>query len=73
MGVRHRDGSRLTVEPEIQSVLDQSGNSPFSQAWVAYWKQHEKDFETQLLPRIVQMTGILQRPVWIVRESLFRV
>src|SRR5271157_5773566 len=28
LGVRHRDGSRLS-EPEIQSILDQSGNSPF--------------------------------------------
>jgi hypothetical protein len=61
LGVRHRDGSRLT-EPEIQSVLDQSGNSPFSQAWDAYWKQHENDFETQLLPLIVPMTGLYNAP-----------
>jgi hypothetical protein len=51
LGVRHRDRSRLS-EPEIQSVLDQSGNSPFSQAWAAYWRQQEKDFETHLLPLV---------------------
>ena len=61
LGLRHRDGSRLT-EPEIQSVLDQNGNSPFSQAWAAYWKQHENDFETQLLPHIFQMTGLYNAP-----------
>jgi hypothetical protein len=61
LGLRHRDGSRLT-EPELRSVLDQSGNSPFSQAWVAYWKQTEKDIETQLLPRVVQMTGLYNAP-----------
>ena len=70
LGVRHRDGSRLT-EPEIQSVLDQSGNSPFSQAWDAYWKQHENDFETQLLPLIVQMTGLYNAPFGPFDNPLF--
>jgi len=62
LGMRHRDGSRLT-DPEIQAILDQSGNSPFSQAWTAYWKQHEKYVETQLLPRIIQMTGPYNAPI----------
>ena len=61
LGLRHRDGGRLT-EPEIQSVLDQSGNSPFSQPWASYWQQHEKEFKTQLLPRLIQMTGIYNAP-----------
>ncbi len=61
LGLRHRDGSRLSG-PEIQSVLDQSGSSPFSQAWAAFWKQHEKEFQTQFLPRIVQMTGPFNAP-----------
>ncbi len=61
LGLRHRDGSRLT-EPEIQSVLDQSGNSPFSQAWEAYWKLHEQEFKALLLPRIWQMTGLYNAP-----------
>lgn len=56
LGIRHRDGSRLT-EPEIQSILDCSDASPYSRAWSVYWKQHEQEFETQLLPHIVQMTG----------------
>ena len=29
LGMRHRDGSRLT-EPEIRAVLEQDGNSQFS-------------------------------------------
>jgi hypothetical protein len=57
LGIRHRDGSRLT-EPEIQAILDQSGNSPFSQGWGTYWKQHEKEFQAQLLPDLIQMTGL---------------
>jgi len=57
LGIRHRDGGRLT-EPEIQAILDQSGNSPFTQAWATYWKRYEKEFETRLLPLIMQMTGL---------------
>jgi len=59
------------TEPEIQAILDQSGNSPFSQAWAAYWKQHEKDFETQLLPRIIQMTGPYNAPFDPSQNPLF--
>ncbi len=61
LGMRHRDGSRLT-EPEIRSILDPKENSKFSQSWDEYWKQHQKEFETQLVPLIYQMTGFYNAP-----------
>ena len=61
LGVRHRDGSRLT-ETEIRSLLDQSGKTPYSRAWGEFWKEHEKEFETQLLPDLIQMTGLYNVP-----------
>ena len=61
LGMRHRDGSRLT-ETEIRSILIQKEKTPFSQAWEEYWKEHEKEFESQLGPRILQMTGFTTPP-----------
>jgi hypothetical protein len=61
LGLRHRDGSRLT-EHEVRSILDQDTNSTFSRAWLAYWNQHEKVFKKQLLPLIYRMTGPFNPP-----------
>ncbi len=42
LGVRHRDGSRLT-DAEIRSLLDQNGNSPYSAPGVSSGKSTRKN------------------------------
>jgi hypothetical protein len=56
LGIRHRDGSRLT-EAEIQSVINSSGNTPFAKAWESFSKQVEKELKSKLLPSLLRMTG----------------
>lgn len=70
LGMRHRDGSRLT-ETEIQAVLDLGNNSPFSQAWSTYWTRHEAQFKEQLLPLIYQMMGLYNALLGSSQNPLF--
>jgi hypothetical protein len=61
-GVRHRDGGALT-EAELQSIVDSSSAPPYSTAWESFAKEHKTQFETQLLPRLIRMTGLYHLPL----------
>jgi hypothetical protein len=64
LGVRHRDGSRLT-DPEIQSIINLGGPSPFARGWEAYGKQVESELKTELVPSLLRMTGPYNFPFMI--------
>ncbi len=59
--VRYRDGGALT-NAEVQSIVE-SNKPPFSTVWESFAKEHKTEFETQLLPRLVRMTGLYHLPL----------
>jgi hypothetical protein len=59
--VRHRDGGALTAA-EIQSIIA-SNTPPYSTAWESFAKEHKTELETQVLPRVVRMTGFYHLPL----------
>jgi len=62
LGLRHRDGSRLT-EAELRSLFPKDSDSPFEKHWESFFKEHEKEFESKLVPRILRMTGLYGYPL----------
>lgn len=64
LGIRHRDGSRLT-ESEIQSILRTDDKSPFAKDWEAYGKRIEKEMKWDLKPCLVRMFGLYGFPFTI--------
>ncbi|MGC8638548.1 MAG: hypothetical protein ACP5XB_01575 [Isosphaeraceae bacterium] len=71
LGIRHRDGSRLT-ESEIQSILRTDGKSPYAKDWEAYEKQVEKEMKCDLKPCLLRMFGLYGFPTTIVTSQIPR-
>ena len=61
LGIRHRDGSRLTAA-EIQSVIHLDEKSPFTKGWETYEKQVEKRLKSELVPCLHLMFGLYNQP-----------
>jgi hypothetical protein len=59
-GMRRPDGVALT-DAELQSVIEDK--PPYSTARESFAKEHKTEFETQLLPRFVRMTGLYHLPL----------
>lgn len=62
LGVRHRDGGGLT-EADFRSLLPGNSDSPYAKAWETFFKEHQQEFETTLVPRILRMTGLYGIPL----------
>jgi hypothetical protein len=62
LGVRHRDGSRLT-EAEFRSLVPKDSAPRFVEAWNRFAREHATEFETKLLQLIVRMTGLYGSPL----------
>jgi hypothetical protein len=60
-GVRHRDGGALT-EAELEAFFGRD-MPKYSTAWESFAKEHKTEFETQLMPRVVRMTGLYHLPL----------
>ena len=71
LGIRHRDGSRLT-EAEIQSILRTDDKSPYAKDWEAYGKRMEKEVKWDVKPCLFRMFGLYGFPSTIFTSQIPR-
>jgi hypothetical protein len=64
LGVRRRDGGRLT-DSELRKMTDSSVGSPVRQAWNTYWQERQRDMESALAAPLLETFGLYNHPLGI--------